>query len=42
MSDGETIEEAIENGQDAAWCWLEVARERGQEIPKPGGSHSEK
>lgn len=40
MSDGETIEQAIQNGQDAVSCWLEVAEERGQDIPKPGGSHS--
>lgn len=40
MSDGDTIEKAIEMGQDAAWGWLQVARERGQEIPKPGASQN--
>lgn len=40
MSDGSTIEQAIQNGQDAVYCWLEVAKERGQEIPKPGKSYS--
>ena len=26
MSDGETIEEAIANGQDAVSCWIKAAR----------------
>ena len=38
MSDGETIQEAIVNGQDAVRCWIEVAREHGDEIPTPGSS----
>ena len=37
MSDGETLEEAIENGKDALQCWLEAAAD-GQEIPEPGSS----
>ena len=36
MSDGETLEEAIENGKDALQCWIEAAAEDGQEIPEPG------
>ncbi|MCY4569962.1 MAG: type II toxin-antitoxin system HicB family antitoxin [Candidatus Poribacteria bacterium] len=36
MSDGETIEETIENGKDAVFCWIETAKEFGDEIPEPG------
>jgi antitoxin HicB len=36
MSDGETIEEAIRNGQDAVACWIAAAKESGRTIPKPG------
>lgn len=36
MSDGETIDEAIENGKDAVECWIEAAIEMGRSIPKPG------
>ncbi|MBF0283473.1 MAG: type II toxin-antitoxin system HicB family antitoxin [Magnetococcales bacterium] len=35
MSDGETIEEAMANGQEAALSWLEAARALGRPIPKP-------
>ncbi len=38
MSDGETIEETIENGKDAVFCWLETAKEFGDEIPQPGSA----
>ena len=38
MSDGETLEDAIENGKDALQCWIEAAAEDGQEIPEPGSS----
>ena len=34
-SDGETIEEAIQMGEDARMCWIETAIELGREIPKP-------
>lgn len=34
-SDGATPEEAIENGRDALESWLAVAREFGDELPKP-------
>ena len=36
MSDGETIEETIENGSDAIVCWIETAERYGDKIPKPG------
>lgn len=36
MSDGETPEEAIHNGFDAAQAWIETAKEFGDTIPQPG------
>ena len=39
MSDGETIEETIENGKDAVFCWIETAKEFGDEIPQPGSTN---
>lgn len=36
MSDGETIQEAIHNGQDAIYCWIEAAKEAKRHIPQPG------
>ena len=36
MSDGETIEEAIANGREALRDSLEVFRESGRRLPKPG------
>lgn len=36
MSDGETIEETIENGKDAVACWIETAKRYGDKIPHPG------
>ena len=38
MSDGETIQETIENGRDAVRCWIETAKAHGEEIPAPGSS----
>ena len=35
LSDGETPEEAIENGKDALDGWLLTRQELGLEIPKP-------
>ena len=35
ISDGETIEEAIANGKDAMFCWIETAKQHGDEIPQP-------
>jgi antitoxin HicB len=35
MSDGETVEEALENLREAQELWLEVALEDAMEIPVP-------
>ena len=35
MSDGETIEEAIQNGRDAFLSWISAQADMGREIPKP-------
>lgn len=35
MSDGQTIEEAIANGEDAKRCWITTMREAGRPIPPP-------
>jgi antitoxin HicB len=35
MSDGETVEEAIENGREALRDCMEVFHESGRKIPKP-------
>lgn len=35
ISDGETLEEAISNGFDAAQSWIAVAKEQRRSIPKP-------
>jgi antitoxin HicB len=40
MSDGETPEEAIKNGLDAAKSWLETAKEFKDPIPKAGETSS--
>ncbi len=42
MSDGDTPEEAIENGRDALECWIKACKEVGREIPDPGDSSSGK
>ena len=42
MSDGETIEEAIENGRDAFKCWMASHIEDNRPIPAPGESQSGK
>lgn len=36
MSDGETIEEALANGREALRDCLDVFRESGRKIPRPG------
>ena len=36
MSDGDTVEEAISNGQDAIEAWIDAAKQMGRDIPKPG------
>ena len=35
ISDGDTIDEAIANGRDAILCWIETAKQHGDEIPPP-------
>lgn len=40
-SDGETIEEAIENGKDAMKTWIVAARKMNRPIPKPGELESQ-
>lgn len=37
-SDGESVAEALQNGRDAAACWLQTALEDGEPIPAPGSS----
>ncbi len=34
ISDGETIDEAIANGKDALFCWIETARQYGDKVPQ--------
>lgn len=36
MSDGETEEDAIENGKDALDAWIKASRAAGRDIPQPG------
>ncbi len=36
-TDGETIDEAIANGKDALFCWIETSKQYGDKIPH---SHS--
>ena len=35
MSDGETIEEAMTNAEDALNCWMQAQKEAGKSIPRP-------
>lgn len=35
FSDGETVEEAMHNGEDAVKSWVETAKEDGDAIPEP-------
>lgn len=35
ISDGETVEEAIDNGKDAVQCWIKAAKSSGRKIPEP-------
>ena len=34
ISDGDTIDEAIANGRDAIFCWIETAKQHGDKIPQ--------
>lgn len=36
ISDGETPEEAMENGRDAMTAWLQAVNEAGREVPRVG------
>lgn len=40
MADGETIEEAINEAQDALTSWLKTAKEFGDLIPRPSISEN--
>ena len=42
MSDGETQEEAITNGNDALKCWIHACNDAGRVIPNPNDSSSGK
>lgn len=37
MADGETVEQAVANAEIVIGEWIEVAKERGQEVPEPKG-----
>jgi antitoxin HicB len=41
MSDGETIQEAIANGDDAKCCWIAAMKEAGRPIPPPSTEPAE-
>jgi len=41
LSDGETMQEAVANVQDAITAWIDTAREAGRPVPPPGGGRSE-
>jgi antitoxin HicB len=41
MSDGETIEEAIANGEDAKHDWIAAMKEAGRPIPPPSADPPE-
>ena len=38
ISDGDTIDEAIANGEDALFCWIETSKQHGDEVPQPYSS----
>lgn len=38
ISDGETLDETIANGKDAMLCWIETAKQHGDEIPLSSSS----
>ncbi len=41
MSDGETIQEAIANAEDAKRCWIAAMREAGRPIPRSSAEPAE-
>ena len=38
ISDGKTIGEAIANGKDAMFCWIETSKQYGDEVPQSRSS----
>ena len=38
VADGDSIEDAIENGKDAMTCWIATAKKNGDKIPLPGSN----
>jgi antitoxin HicB len=38
MSDGETLQQAVDNVMDAVACWIEAAEEDGRPVPAPVGA----
>jgi antitoxin HicB len=42
MSDGETPEDAIKNGEDALKRWIQACKDTERDIPEPGDSGSGK
>lgn len=42
ISDGETPEEAIANGNDAVNAWIKAVQEAGRDVPQPGEGPSGK
>lgn len=41
MAHGETREEALQNIQEAMRHWIDIARETGKSVPRPGGKRLE-
>tara|TARA_Y200000002_G_scaffold370142_1_gene365241 strand:+ start:3305 stop:3652 length:348 start_codon:yes stop_codon:yes gene_type:complete len=41
MSDGATIEEALDNAKDAFNCWVQAVTASGKEMPKPHSADKE-
>ena len=37
-SDGETIDEAITNGKDTMFCWIETPKQSSDEVPQSNPS----
>ena len=40
MADGETLDEALAQGRDAAAAWLDTAKAEGREIPSPSADEA--
>jgi antitoxin HicB len=40
MADGETLDEALAQGRDAAAAWLDTAKADGREIPSPSADEA--